>query len=266
GGRGGKARAENGREANRVPVSQAGDRRLRASSTCDRTACRQRRRRERWRTVQMYRRKDRLWISKRPLHSLCDLQLTSVAKGALNAITYAGMISSSLLWGALSDRLGRHRLLVAGYLLDFACGAASAFARELWVMLLLRYLVGFLICGPYAILMSYLAEFHGAQYRSRIIMFTGVAVSIANFSLPALAWGLLPMPWEYSLLGGAFVFKPWHAFVLLCSTCALVSGLLVLPFGESPKFLMSRGRREEALAQFQRVYAANTGNPRDMYP
>lgn len=195
----------------------------------------------------------------------CDLQLTSVHKGALNAITYAGMISSSLLWGSLSDRLGRHRLLVAGYLLDFACSAASAFARTLWLMLVLRYLVGFLICGPYAILMSYLAEFNGAQYRSRIIMYTGIAVSIANFSLPALAWGLLPMPWEYTLPGG-FLFKPWHAFVLLCSSAALISALVLLPFGESPKFLMSVGRRDEALAQFQRIYACNTGNPPNSFP
>jgi hypothetical protein len=37
-------------------------------------------------------------------------------------------------------------------------------------------------------------------------------------------------------------------------------------FDESPKFLMSSGRRDEALRVFQRVYSTNTGNPPETYP
>ena len=37
-------------------------------------------------------------------------------------------------------------------------------------------------------------------------------------------------------------------------------------FPESPKFLMSQGRNEEALEVLKTIYASNTGNHRDDYP
>lgn len=37
-------------------------------------------------------------------------------------------------------------------------------------------------------------------------------------------------------------------------------------FDESPKFLMSCGRMDEALNVFRRVYSINTGNPPETYP
>lgn len=37
-------------------------------------------------------------------------------------------------------------------------------------------------------------------------------------------------------------------------------------FPESPKFLMTMGRNEEALKVFRKVYAMNTGNDPDTFP
>lgn len=50
------------------------------------------------------------------------------------------------------------------------------------------------ICGPFAVLMSYLSEFHGLKYRSRVMMSTGIFFSIASILLPLLALVIIPNP------------------------------------------------------------------------
>lgn len=48
----------------------------------------------------------------------CDLDLTLSDKGMLNAVTYVGMMSSSIIWGYLCDTFGRRKLLYLGFLFD----------------------------------------------------------------------------------------------------------------------------------------------------
>ncbi|XP_049962073.1 synaptic vesicle glycoprotein 2C-like [Schistocerca serialis cubense] len=195
----------------------------------------------------------------------CDLGLTNLDKGGLNAITYAGMITSAFMWGGLSDTLGRQRLLRISLIVDGLLALASAFAVQLWAMFLLRYLVGFTVCGPYAMLMSFLAEFHSTKYRSRCIMFTGIGVATANYLIPSFALALLTQTWGLEV-GSGLVLKPWNVFIMACSLPALLAGTLMSFFPETPKFLMSKGRNGEALAVFRKVYALNTGRSPDSYP
>lgn len=49
----------------------------------------------------------------------------------------------------------------------------------------------------------------------------------------------------------------WNLFLLLMSIPSLLGGLLFTTMPESPKFLMSRGRNEEALDVFQEIYRRN---------
>lgn len=55
-------------------------------------------------------------------------------------------------------------------------------------------------------------------------------------------------------------------FLSMCCLPSLLGAILVLFLPESPKFLMSRGRNEEALAVFQTIYKWNTGKCRKEYP
>lgn len=62
------------------------------------------------------------------------------------------------------------------------------------------------ICGPYAVLMSYISEFHGAKYRAPILLLSGIFFSLANVGLSGLAWWIIPENISLSLLDG-FVGK-----------------------------------------------------------
>lgn len=47
---------------------------------------------------------------------------------------------------------------------------------------------------------------------------------------------------------------------------SIISGVAQMCFPESPKFLMTTGRNEEALQVFRKIYALNTGNPPETFP
>ncbi|KAG5672794.1 hypothetical protein PVAND_002887 [Polypedilum vanderplanki] len=192
----------------------------------------------------------------------CTLSLSLGAKGMLNAVTYGGMITSAVLWGFLSDVLGRKKLMVYGYLLDgffnILCGLSQSFIA----IMIFKFITGFIMCGPFAVLMAYLSELHGLKFRSRVMLSTGVFFSIANIILPSLAWLIIPHSmFNLNIIDSYFELHTWQIFLLVCSLPSIISGIAVMIFlPESPKFLMSRGRNEEAMKVFQRIHRINNGN------
>lgn len=53
---------------------------------------------------------------------------------------------------------------------------------------------------------------------------------------------------------------------MLCAVPSFIVGILLFYLPESPKFLLSQGRYEEALNIFRGIYVTNTGLPKEMYP
>ncbi|KAJ6639914.1 Synaptic vesicle glycoprotein 2A, partial [Pseudolycoriella hygida] len=195
----------------------------------------------------------------------CDLHLSLTDKGILNAVTYAGMITSAIPWGYLSDKLGRRKLLIYGYLLDTICVFMCALSQNVWSLIFFKFMGGFISCGPFAVLMSYIQEFHGSDHRSRVMMIIGMFFSLATIILPAIAWFVIPKPWAVQI--GSFVsLKSWQIFLAICAFPSLIGGVAIIFFPESPKFLMSQGRNEEALRVFRTIYKINSGRKADDYP
>lgn len=197
----------------------------------------------------------------------CDLRLSLVDKGTLNAVTYGGMITSAFFWGFLSDTYGRKRLLVYGFLLDATFNVLCATSQSVVAIMIFKFMGGFIICGPFAVLMAYLSEFHSLQHRSRVMMMVGIFYSIANVLLPSLAWAIIPQSdWDFTLFDGKLAIHSWQIFLAVCCLPSLLSGACCMFFPESPKFLMSKGRNEQAMEVFRTLYALNSGRSREDYP
>ncbi|EDW25952.1 GL14416 [Drosophila persimilis] len=194
----------------------------------------------------------------------CDLKLSLLDKGILNAITYAGMISSAVFWGYFADTKGRRKLLIFGYAADTICVLGGAFSQSVVQLMVFKYFGGFCMSGPFAVLMTYLTELHGRQHRQRIMMIVGIMFSIATLTLPGLAMIILPQNWNINIW--SFKMTAWQMFVGVTALPSLLSSMLFPLFPESPKFLMSRGRNQEALEAFQFMYALNTRKPKDSFP
>lgn len=111
----------------------------------------------------------------------------------------------------------------------------------------------------------------------------GAIFSIAQVVIPGLAWLVIPTEMEYQLLDSNFSknwSKPteklskfyhlelhsWNFFILVCAIPSLLGSFLHIFMPESPKFLMTVGRNEDALRVFKKVYSLNTGLPPDTFP
>lgn len=75
--------------------------------------------------------------------------------------------------------------------------------------------------------------------------------------LPSLAWIIIPMEWEFTLLD-EFKVSPWRLYLLLSSLLNGINFICLYQFPESPKFLLSINRKEETLNVLRRMYSINT--------
>jgi len=84
--------------------------------------------------------------------------------------------------------------------------------------------------------------------------------------LLALAWLIVPQSWSIVLWDGAFVYNSWRIYLSLCGISTLMGTICISFFPESPKFLMTQNRNEDALEVFKKIYSINTGLPKNNYP
>ncbi|KAI5635172.1 sugar transporter domain-containing protein [Phthorimaea operculella] len=196
----------------------------------------------------------------------CDMNLSLLDMGTVTAITYGGMISSAMVWGFLSDTLGRKKIMVWGFFATGFLEMLSAMSQSFAMLLFTRFCSGFLFNGPFAVLISYLAELHRTELRARVILLTSLFYTIANTTLPLLAWGILTQDLDFYIFGNMFVIHSWNLFLFATAMIPLLTGIAFFFMPESPKFLMSRGRNKEAMEVFRKIYMLNTGKNKEDFP
>lgn len=167
------------------------------------------------------------------------LRLTELQVGMAASSYLAGAVGGALLFGWLTDRLGRKRLFNITLGLYLAATAATAFSVDFHTFALFRFLTGAGIGGEYTAINSAIQELIPARYRGRTDLavngsfWVGAALG-AGAAVILLKPGLLPpdLGWRIAFGIGA------------------VLGLIVLYLRrfipESPRWLMTHGHLPEA--------------------
>jgi MFS family permease len=96
------------------------------------------------------------------------LGLTDAQIGVTGTLYLAGAILASLVFGRLTDTLGRKRLFVVTLGIYLAASVATALARDFWSFLLFRFATGAAIGGAYAAITSAIDEFIPARVRGQV--------------------------------------------------------------------------------------------------
>ncbi|MDR7161957.1 MFS transporter [Arthrobacter sp. BE255] len=154
--------------------------------------------------------------------------------------TFAGLAIGAAFSGWLSDRIGR------GFAFQFSLGlfgilaVAAAFAPTMEVLIGMRFLMAIGMGAEYVICYGMITEFFPCDHRGRYLGLLGVFGGF-GVSLSSLV-GFLVIP--------AF---SWRAMFIIGGVGALIAWWLRRGMPESPRWLESRGRHEEAEAVLQSI-------------
>ena len=94
-----------------------------------------------------------------------SLNLTNAEVGLASSFYLAGAVLGALLFGWLTDRLGRKRLFFITLTVYLLATAATAFSWDFLSFALFRFLTGAGIGGEYTAIASTIQEFVPARYR-----------------------------------------------------------------------------------------------------
>lgn len=172
--------------------------------------------------------------------------LSSTGKSAVISCAFVGMFVGANVMSVLADHWGRRRVFILNLAAYAVLSVASAFAPNLAVFVILRFLCGVGIGSELVLVDTYLAEFLPSAVRGRYIAwaytvgFLGVPVA-ALFGARVVATTTLAGldGWRWLLIAGGL----GAVFVLAAQRA--------LP--ESPRWLASRGRDAEALATVEAI-------------
>lgn len=182
-----------------------------------------------------------------------QFRLDSFGQAAVIGSGFLGMFVGAIALSVLADRIGRRRVFLLNLLTYSLFSLAAAFSPNIETFLVLRFLAGIGLGCELVLVDTYLAEFLPGRVRGR---YTAWAYTVGFLGVPVAA-----------LLGGKLVAREQLAgidgwrWLLVAGALGAVFVLLirrVLP--ESPRWLESRGRVEEAV-DVARRFAARSGHP-----
>ncbi|XP_050355016.1 synaptic vesicle glycoprotein 2C-like [Nymphalis io] len=196
----------------------------------------------------------------------CDLNMNILHKGILNGMPFFGQIGASLFAGFLIDSFGRKIFLVGGNAIIFVCTIIEGSSQNYTMLLMTKLLEGIALSLCFSATSSYLTELCHLNVRDRLLIMYSGFISVALIIAALLAWAILPLEFNYSLLEGYFQLHSWNLFLYVCSVWSLFAFILYLSLPETPKYLLSHGREKEALEVLKGIYSENSGNNKDTYP
>lgn len=163
--------------------------------------------------------------------------LTPAQIGLLGAAGFLGAMVGLIVFGDMSDRLGRRAIFVANLLFFVVFSIVSAFITSGPQLFAVRFLVGVGVGMDIPTSTAYLAEIAPARHRGKVL---GSLTQI-TWILGALTSTLVAIPLQWM-----FGDQAWRwMFGLAAVPAALVLlGRQGLP--ESPRWLIAHGRIEEA--------------------
>ncbi|MFJ3164135.1 sugar porter family MFS transporter [Streptomyces kanasensis] len=161
------------------------------------------------------------------------------------AIALIGCAVGAATAGRIADRIGRIRCMQIAAVLFTISAIGSALPFALWDLALWRVVGGFAIGMASVIGPAYIAEVAPAAYRGRLGSFQQAAIVVGIAVSQLVNWAILNMAGG-DQRGEIAGLEAWQWMLGVMVLPAVLYGLLSFAIPESPRFLISAGRKEKA--------------------
>jgi MFS transporter, putative metabolite transport protein len=172
-----------------------------------------------------------------------QMQLDAVWKGMIGSSALMGIFVGSLVFGWLSDRIGRQKIFLLSFVIITLAAFAQFFVQTPSMLCLCRVLLGFGMGGDFAVGHAILAEFSPRKHRGMLL---GSFSMIWTFGY--VAANILGM--KYAEISP----DAWRWLLASAGVPALIVLILRMGTPESPRWLFDKGRRVEADAIVLRCF------------
>ncbi|MGA5424074.1 sugar porter family MFS transporter [Streptomyces lavendulocolor] len=161
------------------------------------------------------------------------------------AIALIGCAIGAATAGRIADRIGRIRCMQIAAVLFTISAVGSALPFALWDLAMWRVVGGFAIGMASVIGPAYIAEVAPAAYRGRLGSFQQAAIVVGIAVSQLVNWAILNMA-DGDQRGEIGGLEAWQWMLGVMVIPAVLYGLLSFAIPESPRFLISVGRKDRA--------------------
>ena len=181
-----------------------------------------------------------------------NFDLNSVLTGFVVAVALLGCAVGAVLAGGLSDRWGRLKTMMLGAVMFLVSSIGSGLTFSVPDLIVWRVIGGIGIGIASVVAPAYIAEIAPRQIRGSLASLQQLAITLGIFA------ALLSDAVLANTAGGAseqlwLGLEAWRWMFLVGIVPAAVYGVLAFTMPESPRYLLAKGRNDEAREIFARL-------------
>ncbi|XP_033124209.1 organic cation transporter protein-like [Anneissia japonica] len=157
------------------------------------------------------------------------------------SIVLLGKLIGSFVFGQLSDKFGRKKILMIALIIQVVSGVASSLSKSFPVFIVFQFLVGSTCSGVFITAFVFVTEMVGPSWR------TFIGITIEYF-----------YTFGYIILAGvAYALRDWKNIELALSlpSILLFSYYWLIP--ESPRWMIAKGRYDEGMKVLKKIAKIN---------
>jgi MFS transporter, SP family, sugar:H+ symporter len=183
-------------------------------------------------------------------------QASSWLTGFAVSLALLGSAVGAFCAGQIADRYGRVKAMVVAAVLFTLSALGSGFAFSIWDFIFWRLLGGLAVGVASVIAPAYIAECSPSEMRGRLgslqqlAIVSGIFIALLSDYFIAVSAGSAELPFLFGVAAWRWMF--WTA-----ALPAVLYGMAALTIPESPRYLMSQGREQEASSVLSKILGGN---------